>query len=132
MNKTYSRGQLAKASGVNAETIRFYETKGLLSEPERSEGGHRIYRDDDLKQLNFLHRCRELGFSLQEIAELQELSGKSSNTCDSVKGITMKHIGDVQKRIRDLRKMEQSLKQLVSECSNGVEACPMMDILFED
>ena len=132
MNKTYSRGQLASASGVNAETIRFYEIKGLLAEPKRSEGGHRIYHADDLKQLNFLHRCRELGFSLQEIAELQGLSARSSNTCGSVKEITIKHISNIQQKIRDLKKMEESLKQLVSSCDEGVETCPMIEVLFND
>lgn len=132
MKEKYSRGQLAKLTGVNAETIRFYENKGLLQEPARSSGGHRVYSAENLKQLNFLHRCRELGFSLLEISELLLLSDNSPNACGSVKEMTVKHISDIQQKIRDLKKMKKSLNKLITECDNDSENCAIIEALFHD
>lgn len=130
MKNTYSRGQLSKVSGVNAETIRFYEGKGLLPIPARTEGGHRIYDDSHLQQLRFIHRCRDLGFNLQTVSELIALSKKDLNTCHSVKELTSKHIKDIQQKISDLKKMEKSLKQLVTHCDDSSERCQMIKVLF--
>lgn len=130
-NISYSRGQLAKKTGVKAETIRYYEKYGLLDDPERSSGGHRVYSDEDARKLVFVRRCRELGFSLIEIEQLLELADTSGRNCAQVQRSTQIHLDDVRSKIRDLRRMERTLAELISQCENNASAsCPIIDSLF--
>ena len=127
----YSRGQLAKAAGVKAETIRYYEKCGLLDEPERSAGGHRVYSDEDARKLVFVRRCRELGFSLIEIEQLLELADTSGRNCAQVQRSSQIHLDGVRSKIRDLRRMERTLADLISQCENNTSAsCPIIDSLY--
>lgn len=131
LRSTYSRGQLAKSTGVKGETIRYYEKCGLLNEPERSGGGHRIYTDDHAARLKFIRRCRELGFSISEIDGLLGLADSQGKTCEQVRRTTASHLDDVQDKIKDLRKMERTLKGLISQCkANTSPDCPVIDVLF--
>ena len=126
-----SRGILAKRSGVNSETIRYYEKIELMPDPVRSEGGHRIYNDTHLRRLLFIRRCRELGFTLEEISGLLELVDKGDYTCAEVRDRTTVHLDDVRKKIRDLQKMQRTLKTMISQCDGGlVPECPIIDALF--
>ena len=126
-----SRGILAKRSGVNSETIRYYEKIELMPDPVRSEGGHRIYNDTHLRRLLFIRRCRELGFTLEEISGLLELVDKVDDTCAEVRDRTTVHLDDVRKKIRDLQKMQRTLKTMISQCDGGlVQECPIIDALF--
>ena len=102
---TYSRGQLAEITGVKGETIRYYEKCGLLAVTARSAGGHRIYSEGHVKRLQFIRRCRELGFSLGEIEGLLELDSGEDKTCEQVCHATAIHLRDVQEKISDLKKM---------------------------
>ena len=101
-----SRGSLAKETGVNIETIRYYEKIGLMPDPARSSGGHRIYDQSHTKRLSFIRRSRELGFTLQEIRELLELVDGGDYTCAEVRDRTLYHLDDVAQKIRDLQKMQ--------------------------
>ena len=131
MKAKYSRGQLAKATGVKAETIRYYEKCRLLDTPDRSAGGHRIYSDADMRKLVFIRRCRELGFSLMEIEQLLELADVGEKSCTQVQRSTQVHLDDVRSKIRDLRKMERTLKDLISRCEDNVSAsCPIIEALY--
>ena len=125
------RGVLAKQSGVNGETIRYYEKIGLMPDPIRSEGGHRLYNDTHLRRLLFIRRCRELGFTLKEVRGLLELVDEGDYTCAEVRERTIVHLDDVRQKIRDLQKMQRTLKIMVSQCDGGlVPECPIIDTLF--
>jgi MerR family mercuric resistance operon transcriptional regulator len=129
--KDLSRGALAKLSGVNGETVRYYENIGLMPHPSRSAGGHRIYDKSHLKRLSFIRRTRELGFPLKEIRALLELVDGGEYTCAEIRDQTVIHLGDVAEKIRDLQKMQRTLKTMVSKCDGGlVPDCPIVDRLF--
>lgn len=126
-----SRGVLARLSGVNGETIRYYEKIGLMPHPPRSSGGHRIYAQSHFKRLSFIRRTRELGFTLKEVRALLELVDGGDYTCAEVRDRTVVHLSDVAQRIHDLQKMQRTLETMVSKCDGGlVPKCPIVDTLF--
>ena len=128
--KHLTRGVLAKRSSVNAETIRYYENIALLPPPCRSAGGHRIYSEEDYQRLCFIRRCREMGFSLDEIHGLLALVDGENVSCEQVKLIADNNLANIQAKIADLRKMEHTLSELSSNCSgNDVPQCPIIDAL---
>ena len=132
-NNQLSRGSLSKLTGVNIETIRYYEKIGLMPDPARSSGGHRIYDQSHLKRLSFIRRSRELGFTLQEIRELLELVDGGDYTCAEVRDRTLHHLDDVALKIRDLQKMQSTLKSMASKCDGGlVPECPIVDELYSE
>lgn len=130
-NLTYlSRGTLAQRSGVNLETIRYYEKISLLPQPNRSEGGHRVYDEEDLRRLSFIRRCREMGFSLKEIRGLLSLVDGEQISCKKVKGIADEHLQDIRAKISDLKKIERTLSTLSASCSDEeVRECPIIEAL---
>ena len=129
--KNLSRGLLSKKTGVNSETIRYYEKIRLMPDPLRSANGYRIYDDSQLKRLAFIKRCRELGFTLKEITVLLQLVDGDSYTCAEIRDHTKSHLQDVDDKIRDLRKMQQTLRDMVSECEgDSVPKCPIVEALF--
>ena len=126
-----SRGTLAKQSGVNIETIRYYENIELMPDPMRSEGGHRLYNETHLQRLSFIRRCRELGFTLKEIRGLLKLVDGGDYTCAEVRDLTIEHLDDVKQKINDLKKMQSTLKTMVSQCDGElVPKCPIIDSLI--
>ncbi len=126
-----SSGALAKEAGVNVETIRYYEKIGLMLEPFRAGNGYRVYDETGLKRLSFIRRCRELGFSLDEVRGLLGLVDGGDYTCAEVRDLSIVRLGDVRQKIRDLRKMERTLKEMVSQCDGGlVPECPIVDRLY--
>jgi MerR family mercuric resistance operon transcriptional regulator len=128
-----SRGSLAKQTGVNIETIRYYEKIGLMPDPTRSSAGHRIYDQSQLKRLSFIRRSRELGFTLHEIRELLELVDGGDYTCAEVRDRTLRHLNDVALKICDLQKMQSTLKSMASKCDGGlVPKCPIVDALYSN
>ena len=127
----YSRGTLAKLSGVNSETIRYYESIGLMPEPPRTEGGHRIYDESYLKRLSFIRRTRELGFTLKEVRALLELVDGADYTCGEIRDRTIAHLDEVTQKILDLQKMQRTLKSMASKCAGGqVPECQIIDRLY--
>lgn len=133
VKKDYKRGQLAKEAGCNIETIRYYEKEGLLPEPQRSEKGYRLYQIEDLKRLNFIIRCRDLGFSIAEIRELLSLVDKHIYTCSDIHGITQTHINSVQRKIADLNNILMTLQDMAQKCNAGDNPdCPILDTLFTE
>lgn len=130
LRSSYSRGQLAQSTGVKGETIRYYENCGLLAPTGRSAGGHRLYTEDHVVRLKFIRRARELGFSLSEITGLISLADAGDRNCDEVRETTTTHLTDVREKIRDLRKMERTLKALVRQCDdNSSPGCPIIAAL---
>ncbi len=123
-------GALSELSGVNIETIRYYERAGLLPAPPRTAGGHRSYSSDHFKRLTFIRRSRRLGFSTDEVRGLLSLVNSGSYTCGEVHALTMKHLDDVRRKIADLRRMEKSLVEISSACEGGAAPeCPIIETL---
>lgn len=122
-------GRLSASSGVNIETIRYYERIKLLVAPPRTPGGRRLYSEDDLRALVFIRRSRELGFSLEEIRALMRLATQGGS-CRQVRDIAVPRLADIRARLRDLREMERVLEAAVSRCSGrDVPECPLLDAL---
>ena len=126
-------GKVAKITDCNIETIRYYEKIGLLQEPERSEGGFRLYTNEEIKRLNFIKRARRLGFSLDEIRGLLELVDSDSYTCSEVKEITLEHLQEIERKITDLENLRSVLAEMASTCEGGeVPDCAVIEVLFKD
>lgn len=126
-------GKLSKRTGCNIETIRYYERIGILLKPQRSEGGNRLYNDEQIKRLVFVRRSRELGFSLEEIRTLLRLVDGKKTTCQEIKIVTEGHIHDIEKKITDLQTLQKTLKDISSQCNGGfVPNCPIIDTLFTE
>ena len=121
-----SIGALAHAAGVNVETIRFYQRKGLLSEPKRRYGEIRRYGGDDVARVRFVKAAQRLGFSLDEIAGLLKLDDGAH--CDEARVMAEQKLNDVRGKLRDLRRMESVLKSVVADCcaTRGTVTCPLI------
>jgi len=125
-------GALSRRTGVNIETIRFYERVRILSKPPRSAGGHRIYSQKQLMRLGFVRRSRELGFSLDEVRGLLRLVDGGRYACADVKVITLDHLADIRRKIADLRRLERTLAAVAGKCRGGkVPDCPVIEALFD-
>jgi MerR family mercuric resistance operon transcriptional regulator len=128
----YAIGEISRRTGVNIETVRYYERIGIIPKPDRTKGGNRQYNHEQLKRLTFVKRCRELGFSLNEVRALLEMADRDDFTCNEVHDMTVAHLAGIKKKLFDLKLLEQSLKKMVSECSKGdVPECPIINTLFE-
>jgi Hg(II)-responsive transcriptional regulator len=121
-------GELAKAVEVNVETIRYYQRIGLLELPEKPYGGMRSYSDEDLQRLRFIRRAQQLGFSLEDIRELLELS---SSDCKRVEKLATEKLGLVKAKLRQLRRIESILTVTVEQCARrkGLQPCPIIETL---
>jgi MerR family mercuric resistance operon transcriptional regulator len=123
-------GELSRQTGVNIETIRYYEKIKMLQAPPRTEGGHRVYAATETRVLAFIRRGRELGFSLDEIRTLLDLGGPGKASCADVRDIAAHHLDDIRAKIADLKKLERILAKTIRQCSgNRVPDCPLLDIL---
>jgi MerR family transcriptional regulator, copper efflux regulator len=129
--KLLTIGQLAHRAGVGVETVRFYERRGLLSEPERKQSGYRQYPEDVVARLRFIRRAKELGFTLKEIAELLALRRDPDTTCADVKQQALAKLDDIEAKIRDLQKIKQALIEVTSPCRGRgpTSACPILEAL---
>jgi MerR family mercuric resistance operon transcriptional regulator len=127
-----SIGILSKQSGVNVETIRYYERIGLLPLPPRSAGGYRMYSSAHVDRLRFVRRARGLGLSIDEVRRLLRLADQKSKSCSKVRDLAAQHLTDIRGRIADLKRMERVLSRLVDACSNGELAdCPLLEALAQ-
>jgi MerR family mercuric resistance operon transcriptional regulator len=125
-----SIGQLAERSGVNIETIRYYERVELLPRPPRTVSGRRLFGMNDLRILVFVRRARELGFSLDEIRTLLRLGGPEKASCREVREIATLRLESVRSKLRDLKRLERLLATTVARCTGRTAPdCPVLDIL---
>ena len=120
--KGITRGDLAKRTGVNAETIRYFERVGILAPPRRTRGGHRVYDQDHVRTLSFIHRARGLGFSPDQVRAIVELGGPGKATCDEVREIASFHLKHVRTKIADLVEIECLLATTIECCSGRPDA----------
>ena len=125
-----SIGDLGKATGTKVETIRYYETVGLLPKPARTAGNYRTYTATHLTRLGFIRRARDLGFSLDEVRQLLRLSDDRDRRCDEVDAIAKAHLADVEQKIADLEALRGELKGLIRQCRRGsIAECKILDAL---
>ncbi|MBC96673.1 MAG: hypothetical protein CME63_02920 [Halobacteriovoraceae bacterium] len=127
-------GKLAKAAEVGVETIRFYERKGLLIQPEKV-GGFRYYSSDLVTKIRFIKRSQQLGFTLSETKELLELSVQSTSQCKDILLKTEHKIREIDEKMKDLKRMKDSLSSLANCCEDKtipLSECPILDCFFEE
>ncbi|RDE18287.1 Cd(II)/Pb(II)-responsive transcriptional regulator [Motiliproteus coralliicola] len=111
-------GELARQTGTETVTIRFYEKQGLMPPPARSDSNYRIYNDTHKERLLFIRHCRGMDISLEEIATLLECREHPAMSCDNVNRMIDSHISQVLQQINDLQRLEQQLRQLRQRCNN--------------
>jgi MerR family transcriptional regulator, mercuric resistance operon regulatory protein len=121
-------GQLATSVGVHVETIRYYQRIGLIEVPEKPYGRVRSYDDDDLRRLRFIRRAQGLGFSLEDIRALLDLS---PSDCQQVQKLAVEKLNLVKAKLRQLRNIESALTRTIEQCSRRktTEACPIIETL---
>ena len=128
----YAIGQMSRETGVNIETIRYYERIGLMPEPDRTAGGNRQYNHDQLKRLSFIRHARGLGFSLEEIRGLFDMVDRADFTCGEVHDLTASHLASVREKIAQLHRLETALSDMLAQCSKGdIPECPIIDRLYQ-
>ena len=125
-----SIGELSRATGVNIETIRYYERIKMLPSPRRTEGGHRVFGPVEMRSLAFIRRARELGFTLDEIRALLDLGGPGKASCRDVRKIAAHHLEHIRSKIADLVELEKLLAGTIAKCSGKIAPdCPVIDVL---
>ena len=124
------RAELARRSGCNLETIRYYEKIGIMPDPPRTATGYRIYDETHVARLRFILRGRELGFAIDELRGLLRLVDHGTQTCAEVKALTEQHLADVRAKIADLQRIEKVLAATAAQCSGEqVPECPVLEAL---
>jgi Hg(II)-responsive transcriptional regulator len=123
--------QVAAEAGVNVQTLRYYERRGLLPEPDRLESGYRSYSTDAVRTVRFVKSAQHLGFSLEEIDTLLDLATGGPKNCDAAKTLATEKLARLEQKISGLAAMRDSLRQLVATCerSRGNRDCPMLEAL---
>lgn len=126
-----STGRLAKEAGVNIDTVRYYEKRGLIPKPPRRDSGYRMFRDDAVKRIIFIKHAQEIGFSLNEIEELLFLRVSSKTTCQEVKKRTESKIVEVEGKILNLQRIKGALEKMADICraNKRIGDCPILDML---
>jgi Predicted transcriptional regulators len=123
-------GKFSRRTGVNIETIRYFEKVGLLAAPPRTQGGHRLYDEHHVRTLSFIKRARELGFAPGDVRAILNLGGPADACCDEVRTIAVHHLEQVRLKMADLAKLERLLASTVERCSGGhVPDCAVIDML---
>jgi MerR family mercuric resistance operon transcriptional regulator len=126
-----SIGGLSKLTGCNIETIRYYEKISLMPPPSRTEGGHRQYQESLQQRLMFICKARRLGFTLEEVRNLLELT-EGDYSCNEVKQVVLGHLSVVRSKIDELIRLENSLESMAAQCTGGgLPNCAAIDSLFE-
>jgi DNA-binding transcriptional MerR regulator len=122
-----SIGELAQAAGVNVETVRYYERRGLLPEPPRTSSGYRRYDDDALWRLEFVGRAKQLGFTLSEIRDLLA-ANQGSRRVDGVLRAAQAKLAELDAKLADLSAQQCRLRNLVATCETGEDGCVTLEV----
>lgn len=129
---TMQIGELARRAGVNVQTVRYYERRGLLDEPARRVSGYREYGAGALDRLRFIRRAQELGFTLTEVGELLALRLDPGTTAADVKSRAQQKIAEIDGKLHDLERIRDALKHLAGTCRGGrgpAGDCPLLEAL---
>ena len=125
-------GKLAVIASTKVQTIRYYEEIGLISPFTRTEGGHRLYGPEDVRRLKFIRHARELGFGIEEIRELLQLSDNPEMSCSAADTIARSHLEQVEIRIAKLKALKKELMRMIGECGHGrVSHCRVIEVLSD-
>lgn len=126
-------GELATRAGVNIQTVRYYERRGLIPKPARTRSGYRQYRPEAADRLRFIRRAQDLGFALEEIAELLALRVRHASACATVERRAREKIAIVDRKIGELRRMKGTLERLAAACQarEPTSDCPILEALEE-
>lgn len=125
-------GEAAKASGVSAKMIRYYEETGLIAKAKRSAAGYRSYDPSDVHTLRFVRQARDFGFSMAQIGELLALWRDRSRASADVKGVALAHVAELEAKIGELQAMASALRHLAENChGDGRPDCPIIDRLAD-
>jgi len=128
---TLTIGEVARRARVNVETVRFYEREGLIAQPPRRRSGYRQYPEDAVRRIQFIRHAKELGFTLQEIADLLSLRVARGSSCEAVRVRATAKIADIDRRILDLERMRTALQELTRACigRGPTGDCPILEAL---
>lgn len=133
MPKEFMIGDLARHTGCNVPTIRYYEEIGIMPLATRAANNRRIYNQADIKRLSFICHCRELGFSPDAVRTLLELSDHPSRSCTDVDGIARKHLKKVEQKIETLSVLKSELARMIKNCEGGtISDCQIIDVLARE
>lgn len=132
MNSELSIGRLAADASVNVETIRYYQRRGLLVEPEKPQSGHRRYPPAAVKRVRFIKRAQVLGFTLDEVSGLLELDEAAA--CSTTRELAQRKLQLIERKLADLRSMRTALAKLTRECGadGASKGCPIIHALASD
>lgn len=132
MVKELTIGQVADSAGVNVETIRYYQRRGLLEEPLKPQRGHRRYPPETVKHIRFIKRAQALGFTLEEVAALLTL--EAACACAETRALAAHKVDVIEKKLSDLSAMRDALAGLVRQCDAGepAQGCPIIQVLSRD
>lgn len=128
----FAIGKASQQSGVNIETIRYYERVGFVPKPDRSAGGRRLYTADEIAKLRFVKRCRDLGFPMSIIQTLLSLNDDQGRSCKEVKTMAEEQLVAINAKIDNLERLRAALQSLSTSCDDGTSSCPMLDSLMSD
>lgn len=125
---TFKIGEVARRASVNKETVRYYEKRKLIPEPDRRRSGYRIFTQRHIDQITFIKRAQELGFTLSEIKKLLELRLDEKTTCSDIKEEAQEKYRDVEEKIKDLQRIKKTLIELIDSCAGeGPKGeCPIL------
>lgn len=128
MNPSMTIGRLARAAGVNLDTVRYYERQALMPEPQRSDSGYRLYSRQDLERLKFIRGAKSLGFSLSEIRELLNLVDSEADRA-GVRALAAARLEDMERHLVQMQRARTALAELVAACSGhgSVRHCPFVE-----
>ncbi len=130
--KPLTIGEVSRRTAVKVPTVRFYEERGLLPKPERTEGNRRTYGEADVRRLRFIRHARELGFEIEDIRALLDLAGHPDRPCGEADAIARKHLADIDDRIARLTGLRQEVQAMVDQCSGGhVRECRIIEVLAD-
>src|SRR4051794_6456580 len=131
MNAGLAIGELAKATGTKVVTIRYYEQAGLLPPPPRTAANYRAYGLDHLNRLRFIRRCRDLGFTLDQVRDLLRLSSQEDQACCAVDEITATHLTEIEQKIADLSRLANELRRIGNQCqgTGRIADCRIIEAL---
>jgi MerR family transcriptional regulator, copper efflux regulator len=131
--RVFTIGALAKATGLTAPTIRYYEDIGLLPRPNRTAGGQRNYDETDLSRLTFIKQCRDFGFGIDQVRVLLDLSISRDRDCIETRDIAQAHLDEVRTKLVELHALERRLESFVKSCTVACAGGPGPDcVIFKD
>jgi DNA-binding transcriptional MerR regulator len=131
MPKIFRIGDLSRETGVKVVTIRYYEKVRLMPTVSRTDGNYRAYSIEQVRRLGFIRRCRDLGFTLDQIRDLLQLSSQKNAACDEVDRIANQHLAAVEEKLADLRRLASELRRISACCTGGgrVADCRIVETL---